>query len=127
VSFKELGSTNASLNIGIGGSLDLGTTNAYQLPTKLDLTFVDNERQDINSLIRDWILGSPVYQLSRTLSFHKISQYTKEVTVYKLGKDGSKINAYGKQTFTCFPSGDIVQLFNSDPGARVDKLELRLF
>jgi hypothetical protein len=127
VSFKELTISNTSLQIGISGVLDMGTPSCVIGTTQIDINFIDNDNQDINTAIRKWIKDSPVYTKSRSLHITKSSQYTKTVTLYKLKKDGTQASGDSKLVFTVFPSEELVQDFNSDMAFRTDKLSLRCY
>jgi hypothetical protein len=127
VSFKEFAMSQFAIPIGINGNLDMSVPSSVQRPTKIDLSFMDDSDHTINTKIRDWILSSPVFTVSRSLNIHKPSSYTKTVTLYKLKENGTQITKYGKQVFTVFPSEELVQLFNSSPSALVDKLTLRCY
>lgn len=127
VSFKELTMSNHSLSVGIGGVLNLDTPFSVQLTQGIAISFIDDvEDQTINNLIREWIKNSPVYTKGRILNLHKDSSHTIGLTLFKLNSKGEKINN-GKLEFTVFPSEELVQTFNSDPSAMVDKLSLRCY
>lgn len=127
VSFKELDAHGANLATGIAGSLDLDLPRAFIKATTLDLTFIDDNNHSINTAIREWIKSSPVYLKSRVLRFYgRASSHTKSVKLFKLDEKGQPITK-GRLEFQVFPHGDLVQLFNSNDTALVDRLSLRCY
>ena len=126
VLFKELSMKDAALDVGIGGLLDLSTPCSVQLTTAISLPFIDDDDQTINNLIRSWIKESPVYTKGRVLNLHKDSSTLQTLTLFKLNIKGEKIEN-GKLEFKVFPNEELVQTFNSDPSAMVDKLSLRRY
>lgn len=125
--FKEMTLPNAPLTVGIGGVLDLSTPTTVLRTTQVTLNFIDNDKQDINEAIREWIKSSPVYTTGRSLFLTKPSKHTKILTLYKLKKDGTFSSGDPKQVFTVFPSEELVQTFNSENAFRVDNLTLRCY
>lgn len=127
ISFKEMTLNNAPLNVGIGGVLDMSTPTAVTTTIGIEINFIDDDAQTINSLLRTWIKESPVYTSGRSLHITKKSSSTKTVTLYKLRKDGSFTLGDSKLVFTVFPSEELVQAFNSTNEFRVDRMSLRCY
>lgn len=121
VLFKENTIAQTPIQIGPGGALSIPNPTSVVRPTNITISLLDDEKQSINAKIRDWILSSPVYLKGRALSLHG-SKYTKSITVYKLDVTGKVIPKYGKIVLNVFPSEELVQTFNSDPSAQVDRL-----
>lgn len=126
VLFKEYTIASTPILLGPAGALSINNPTSVIKPTVVNISFLDEQKQEINAKIRDWILTSPVYLKSRSLSLRG-SKYTKQLTIYKLDIKGKPIPKYGKIVLDVFPTEEIVQVFSNDPSAQIDKLALACY